>query len=107
MSFITSGSTVNLEIQDANTNIIMGGANAGGSITSGSNNIGLGDNVFTSLTTGSGNVSIGKRSSNALIGGGSHVAVGYLPHYLTVCCVERFYRGIFQRKLLQVPIIHW
>jgi len=75
VAFVASGSTVNLDVTDANLNTIIGSGAGNGSI-SGSTNTGLGRLSLSSLTSGIDNTCIGYATGNAVASGSSNVAVG-------------------------------
>lgn len=75
VQFSGSGSTLELNVTDSNSNTIIG-LGAGNASISGTNNAGFGRNVFSPLTTGSQNASFGLNSMLSITQGSTNSAFG-------------------------------
>lgn len=77
VSFSASGSTVALNVTDANDNTIIGN-NAGNGTLSGINNTALGEGAAASLTTGPSNIFIGKDAGSVLTTESATLYIGHV-----------------------------
>lgn len=76
VKFSASGSTVDLDVTDADNNTILGSGSGNGSIT-GTFNTGIGSSCLMDLTSGVQNVAVGTGALRVATSAGSNVAVGY------------------------------
>jgi hypothetical protein len=76
VEFVGSGSTMNLNMVDANDNVFIGRVAGSTNLTS-ATNVAIGTGAMQSVTTGSENVAIGYIAMNSTTGGGDNTAVGY------------------------------
>ncbi|MCL5875790.1 MAG: tail fiber domain-containing protein [Candidatus Dependentiae bacterium] len=75
--FSGSGSTISLNVTDANNNTTIG-KSAGSALSSGTQNTALGVSALRATTTGARNIGIGYSPLSANTSGADNVAVGYL-----------------------------
>lgn len=73
--FTGVGSTVQLQVTDADTNTLIGN-NAGNLLLAGQENTGIGDNALNALTNGSSNTAVGQRAGSSITFGDENVAIG-------------------------------
>jgi len=76
VEFVGTGSTMFLDVTDANINTLIGN-NTGNDSLTGTYNTGLGGTVLTSLTTGSYNEMIGAGSGSLITTGSYNIGIGY------------------------------
>lgn len=75
VSFHGSGSTLELNVTDANDNTIIG-LQSGNATLTGTTNVALGNTAAVALTTGTANVALGSGSGHGLTTGSNNVFVG-------------------------------
>ena len=76
VSFVGSGSTLEFNITDANTNTIVG-RDSGNATMTGPNNVALGSGIYTLLTSADGNIAIGQNACQSLLTGENNIIMGF------------------------------